>query len=74
MSKRMGRPKVLSDDMERVATTIPWQDNAALNALVDSTGVAKTALLRLFISTGIQAYTDTLVGPPPVTPSSKKNR
>ncbi len=74
MSERAGRPKVLDEDMERVGTTIPWQDDAALNALVASTGISKTALLRLFISTGIQAFTDTLVGSPSVTPSSRKPR
>lgn len=74
MSKRMGRPKVLPEDMVRAETEIPWDEDAALNAVAEESGVSKRALLRLFISSGLSAYTDAwaAVNRPPATPTARR--
>jgi len=74
MSEQMGRPKVLSDDMVIAKTSIPWDEDAALNAVAEESGVSKRALLRLFISSGLSAYTDAwaAVNRPPATPTTRR--
>ena len=54
----MARPKVLSEDVVRVEVTIPWEEAVALNAVAEESGVSKMSLLRLFISSGLNAYTN----------------
>ena len=46
MSDQMGRPKVLSDDMVRVETTVTRSDKKALAAMAAESGMSERSLLR----------------------------
>ena len=73
MSDQMGRPKVLSDDMVRVETTVTRSDKKALAAMAAESGMSERSLLRLFITTGMQACSNTVaeVGYVPTAPSPR---
>ncbi|WP_426621711.1 hypothetical protein [Microbacterium sp. As-52] len=74
MSDQMGRPKVLSDDMVRVETTVARSDKKALAAMADESGMSERSLLRLFITTGMQAYSNTVAAMEqmPATPAPRR--
>lgn len=74
MSKHMGRPKVLAEDVVRLQVNVPWQADASLNAVAAASGVSKATLVRTFIETGLRAYvdvwTDLTATPPTPRPRS----
>lgn len=60
MSEQMGRPRVLDDDMVMVKTTVSRSEKKALAAMADESGMSERSLLRLFITTSMQAYSNTV--------------
>lgn len=75
MSEQMGRPKVLDEEMVRIQTTVTRSDKKALAAIAAECGMSERSLLRLFITTGMQAYSNTVaeVGYAPTAPSPRGN-
>lgn len=67
MSKQMGRPKVFADDQVLLQTRIPWEDDAALDAVAAVSGVSKAAMVRMFIQIGLSAYVDAYAEAMPTT-------
>jgi hypothetical protein len=69
----MVRPTTLGEDMVRVTTTVSRSDKKTLAALAAESDISERSLLRLFITTGMQAYSNTIadMGYVPTAPSPR---